>query len=499
MVSACCNKSTVAYEQRDPRNNQYHQCVESNFEELEKVWDSTYRKQYGYWRPYVLDVIHKYLDCGDLHQGFARVWCDDCHHEYLLPFSCKKRHFCPSCHQKRVVEFGEHLYEDVMEKVPHRQWVFSIPKRLRPYFMHDRKLLAKLSLCAWHVLSRYLRESVSIDGGKDGESVRKSLQPGCIIAVQTFGEFLNFNPHLHIIATDGCFDSDGKFMKGISPNAADLEAAFIAGVFDMLRKEKALNISVIFNMNTWTHSGFNIYCGHAVTPLDAEGLEKLAQYIVRAPFSQERMTYISENESSDGKAKVVYEGKTTKAVETFTALDWLARLVTHIPSKGEQMVRYYGYYSNKSRGQRKKNNSTVTVLEKPGIDILESDIGRKRFRKNWARLIQKIYNVDPLLCPKCNSKMRVISFIEDDNTIKKILVHLKLWEAPNHDPPVTRKNNMQTSLHLKPHRSFEWWEALSQVVGGVNHDSNGEPIYYDEGIYQAPYEDEYSQLTPYED
>ena len=68
----------------------------------------------------VLDVIYKYLDCGDLHQGFDRIKCNDCHHEYLLPFSCKRRHFCPSCHQKRVIEFGEQLHEEVLEKVPHR-------------------------------------------------------------------------------------------------------------------------------------------------------------------------------------------------------------------------------------------------------------------------------------------------------------------------------------------------------------------------------------------
>lgn len=47
----------------------------------------------------------------------------DCHHEYLLPFSCKKRNFCPSCHQKRVIEFGEQLHEVVLEKVLHRQWL----------------------------------------------------------------------------------------------------------------------------------------------------------------------------------------------------------------------------------------------------------------------------------------------------------------------------------------------------------------------------------------
>ncbi|MHC4463083.1 MAG: transposase zinc-binding domain-containing protein [Planctomycetota bacterium] len=54
-------------------------------------------------------------------------------HEYLLAYSCKRRHFCPSCHQKRVVEFDEWLCEVVLKYVPHRQWVFSIPKRLRIY------------------------------------------------------------------------------------------------------------------------------------------------------------------------------------------------------------------------------------------------------------------------------------------------------------------------------------------------------------------------------
>nr|MBC8362431.1 transposase zinc-binding domain-containing protein [Candidatus Desulfatibia profunda] len=49
-------------------------------------------------------MIYRYLDCGILHNGFARVRCEDCGHEYLLAFSCKRRHFCPSCHQKRVVE-----------------------------------------------------------------------------------------------------------------------------------------------------------------------------------------------------------------------------------------------------------------------------------------------------------------------------------------------------------------------------------------------------------
>jgi ribosomal protein S27E len=228
--------------------------VEAHFEELEGIWEDRYQKEYGYWRPYVLDVIYKYLDCGDLHLGFARVKCDDCNHEYLLPFSCKRRHFCPSCHQKRVVEFGEFLCGEVLKQVPHRQWVFSIPKRLRLYFMYDRSLLAKLSQCAWKVLSVYLKQGVSLD----------DPNPGAVIAVQTFGDFLNFNPHLHIIATDGCFDQDGGFMVGTVPDASLLEELFRPQVFSMLKKEGKIN-------DAMHHSGFNVYCGKSIRPWDREG------------------------------------------------------------------------------------------------------------------------------------------------------------------------------------------------------------------------------------
>ncbi len=123
------------YQPRKPRTSGYYRCVEAHFEDLAAVWDDLYVHKYGFWRPYVMEVIYRYLNCGDYHFGFARVKCEDCGHEFLLPFSCKRRHFCPSCHQKRVVEFGEWLCEEVLKYVPHRQWVFSIPKRLRIYFM----------------------------------------------------------------------------------------------------------------------------------------------------------------------------------------------------------------------------------------------------------------------------------------------------------------------------------------------------------------------------
>ena len=67
-------------------------------------------------------------------------------------------------------------------------------------------------------------------------------------------------------------------------------------------------------------------------------------------------------------------------------MEWLAAMCSHIPNRGEQMVRYYGYYSNVSRGKRQKEGRAEAIP-----CILESQGDEKTFRRNWARLIQKIY------------------------------------------------------------------------------------------------------------
>ena len=107
--------------------------------------------------PRIAEVVRNYLSCGDLSQGFARVRCSDCGHEYLLAYSCKGRYFCTSCHTKRAVAFSEWLNETVLRSVPHRQIVLTVPKMLRIYFRYDRRLLGKLCRLASRVITKSFR------------------------------------------------------------------------------------------------------------------------------------------------------------------------------------------------------------------------------------------------------------------------------------------------------------------------------------------------------
>ncbi|MDP7078161.1 MAG: transposase [Desulfobacterales bacterium] len=104
----------------------------------------------------------------------------------------------------------------------------------------------------------------------------------------------------------------------------------------------------------------------------------MACYIIRASFSQERMAYITANDLSDGISKVIYQSKDEISTKTFEALDWLAAMCSHVPNRGEQMARYYGYYSNVSRGKREKadaDDQIPCILEPELTARLSGEIG----------------------------------------------------------------------------------------------------------------------------
>ena len=80
---------------------------------------------------FVRRELRRYLDCGILAFGFARVHCSSCGKDELVAFACKGRGFCPSCCGRRMADTAAHLCDDVLPHVPIRQWVLSLPFRIR--------------------------------------------------------------------------------------------------------------------------------------------------------------------------------------------------------------------------------------------------------------------------------------------------------------------------------------------------------------------------------
>jgi hypothetical protein len=153
--------------------------------------------------------------------------------------------------------------------------------------------------------------------------------------------------------------------------------------------------------------------------------------------SLQKITYEST------KKKVFYHTKYNEYwgenVKLFKASDFIAELTQHIPPKHKHLIRYYGLYSSRTKGKAKQ----VGRYEKFGIKVNAADetaltdtedykevMDSKGSKRAWTRLIQKIYEIDPFICPLCESEMKIIAVIQDKSAIEKIISHLEKKRAP---------------------------------------------------------------------
>ena len=106
------------------------------------------------------------------------------------------------------------------------------------------------------------------------------------------------------------------------------------------------------------------------------------------------------------KGKVGYHwGRQAPELETMDYLEVIARVTSHIPDKGQVMVRYYGLYANAHRGKVRKANRVPAPL-----GMIEEE-PRPVPSKGWAAMIRKVYELDPMICPRCGSLAVLMTFM----------------------------------------------------------------------------------------
>jgi len=162
-----------------------------------------------------------------------------------------------------------------------------------------------------------------------------------------------------------------------------------------------------------------------VLPDEREDLERLAQYIIRNPFAVEKMQVRAPNQANPDGSIIYRSGlnpKIQRNFEVFSPCDFIAAITQHIPDKSFQFVRYYGGYSNKMRGQRDKRAAEEAKAAGQAVQII--DVSEHKPRRipspKWRELIKKVWEADPLLCPKCQTEMRIVALIDDRDVIEHI-------------------------------------------------------------------------------
>jgi len=283
---------------------------------------------------------------------------------------------------------------------------------LRLFFRYKRALLSSLSLAAIQALLKYFR---TVTGNE--------LMPGVVAVIQTFGDRINFHPHIHVLVTEGGVSREGAFHKVSRFHDDTIRELFTHEVFSLLLRKKLIDLPLVQKILGWRHTGFNVHSKvRAQTKREAE---RVGKYMIRPLLSLKRLFFSQQGD------KVFYQyGDEGLEEEQMDYLEFIARVTSHIPDKGQVMVRYYGLYSNAHRGkmlkaQQAANPFLIIEQEEPFVPS-----------KGWAEMIRKVYEVDPLLCPMCGGKMKIISFIEEPKAIDRIIRHLELsFQAARPPPP----------------------------------------------------------------
>ena len=406
------------YRPRNPRATSLFKLLDKHYETVKGVWEERFQRRYGFWRGYWDRAVASYLDCGLFESGFARAVCPKCRFEFLVALSCKGRGLCPSCGAKRAALFSELLQQKILADVPHAQWVFSIPKMLRPYFLFHRELLGELARLAYETV----REMMSVVVEKP------NARPGMIAVIQTFGSSLRWNPHTHAIVTRGVFLEDGSWHPIPYVDTHKAELLFRHKLLRLLRDKDLITQERIDLLLSWKNSGFGVHNHTTVYPNDTEGLHKLACYLMRAPVNLSRLRYHPESELISYESK---SGHDDNNDELMDPLEFLARVLIHVPEPNKHLVRFYGAYANRLRLDTfARNDSTEQKREQDD----EEPPRRRVLSKRWAELVYRIYEVDPLTCRRCGEKMKLLAFIIDPAVIRRILDHLER-KAPPRAPP----------------------------------------------------------------
>ena len=219
MAAAHANTTTTGsphYQRHQPEKTLLYQLVRQYY----PVFKASLEAQGQHLPRYIQQDFDDFLQCGRLAYGFLRVRCDDCHHERLVAFSCKRRGFCPSCGARRMVESAALLIDDVFPEVPIRQWVLSLPFPLRFLLSRHAELIGPVLGIVYRTLSTHLIKKAGY--------TKALAQTGSVTLIQRFGSALNLNVHFHSLFLDGVYVDDDhgnqRFHRVKAPSHDELTA-----------------------------------------------------------------------------------------------------------------------------------------------------------------------------------------------------------------------------------------------------------------------------------
>jgi len=180
----------------------------------------------------------------------------------------------------------------------------------------------------------------------------------------------------------------------------------------------------------WVHSGFSVFAGAPVAGAEIVSLESQARYITRPALAMDAL-----HKLDDGKLALETppDPRTGATLIVLDPLEWIHRITAHIPDAGRHCQRFYGAYSNRARVAVSPTDGESANLTAKTHSHQDNSDSCREAPSTWARLLRKIFEIDPLLCT-CGARMRIISLITDARVVDRILRHRESGRCKTQDP-----------------------------------------------------------------
>ena len=369
---------------------------------FEDHWASTYQANkiaIDKFRPNADNEIHKIIDCFNKNLGCSLYECPNCHDIIFVGHTCKSR-FCSSCGYK----YKNNRVESILQTAyncKHRQIVFTIPKQLRTYFFfpfQDRiNLLFKaVRNTIYSILNDSFKKNKN--GILKKYSSRVKYTPGFFAFLHTFGRDLKWNPHIHILIAELKLGNNNSCLDWSFFDYDALSLRFQNILLTLLSKQVGKSF---YNMKKFLYSnfpnGFYVYAEPKKFKDIKSGVEYVTRYCGRVPISENRI--VNYDGSSVTFSYIGHDDNKYHEV-SINASQFIMILLRHLLPFQFKIIRYYGFY-------RKKH-----FLHTKMIPLIKHHcrIFRKSLLKHQANILLN-FKRDPYNCPKCDTKMDFVLYI----------------------------------------------------------------------------------------
>ena len=331
------------------------------------------------------DAVTKALSCRKESNGFVQYRCDDCGAIHRICFRCKSR-FCPSCGIARAQEAATNAGGRLLN-VMHRHLTFSVPADLRPILFKNRELLSAVAKAA-------VETTLTAVGTR---CLKHAPLPGVMATVHTYGRDLSFHVHVHVLCTEGGLRADGVWQPVHIFPAKQYRRLWQYFLLKILRRALRGNRRaqwVIGSLYKKYPTGFiaNVMARYRN---GRKAAAYCCRYTGRPPLSEKRITAydgrevtIAYRDYRDGEDKTV----------TFSAREFLLRLLQHVWPRYQRDVHYHGLYQP---SRRKEHVAAVAKASHYG-DQVRPVLPRSRLERMLLALAGQ-----KLICPSCGGRLHV--------------------------------------------------------------------------------------------